>query len=98
MCRPIQFFLEDKEKTERPLTKIVYWLFSKLPILSTLELMDILLFIYFLLQLRKEDEIARVERCETCKFYYDVNEPPLCLLNEHEEEGCYLEAVKDISR
>ena len=94
----IEFIMEDEEKPERPFTKTVSWLFDKLPILSTSELMDILLFIYSLLLFRKEREIAKTEMCKSYMFYYDTNGPPTCLLNEHGEEGCYLESDKSISR
>lgn len=57
----IGFIIEDEEKPERPLTKIVSWLFDKLPILSTVELMDILLFCYCVIKLRQEQENVLLE-------------------------------------
>ena len=80
MSRPlnggyIEFIMEDEETPERPFTKTVSWLFSKLPILSTVELMDILLFIYYIIKLRQEQkdtllEIAMDEKgtCLDCEY------------------------------
>ena len=56
-----EFIMEDEKNSERPLTKTVSWLFDKLPILSTLELMDILLFIYCIVKLRQEQEDVLLE-------------------------------------
>jgi hypothetical protein len=80
--------MEDMEKPERLFTKTVSWLFDKLPILSTLELMDILLFVRCIIELRQEQENVLQEiaharimdekgTCLDCKYLATCSE--ICL-------------------